>query len=333
MRYKFRLTFFHPSSGFFQSEKSTIPFFIEKGRKFILTARDADTLIKATKFHIDGIGFLDAESAYEYGEKLRIKLRVLNAMLSMGFTIPLVDGTSGKVSDDIKKDIFEKTGAVYLDTIVGLEVFPDDKKHFEHVLSAKINVAPSDPLYLINAIKSIWPIDMDLDARSEDALNILNISIAETSPSAQFLTTFLALERLIVRLQRNEIALSLLKEFQNAVSDSQLSKIEKESLKGALGNLHEESFSNALIKFSYRIKEPTNIAGKTPRAFFSECIRVRNLIAHDSTLDPSFDLRTLTQNLRNVVISLIWTNQKLPSVSVYQPHSNISFESMEIRIL
>ncbi len=127
-----------------------MPLDLEEGDEFELRARDSDTLENAKKFHIEGRGFSDEAAARVCGERLRVRLRVLNAMLALGITVPLVDSTSGGVSTVIKKDVFEKIGGVALDTIVGLGVFPDDDKHFEYVISGDIDVYPSKPDFLLD---------------------------------------------------------------------------------------------------------------------------------------------------------------------------------------
>jgi hypothetical protein len=77
MAYKFRLTFHHTVPGFFRFEEETASFTLADGTILILTARDAEILAQAARFHIDGLGFEDAETARQAGERLRVRLRVL----------------------------------------------------------------------------------------------------------------------------------------------------------------------------------------------------------------------------------------------------------------
>lgn len=335
MTYRFRLTFFHSSSGFFRFDEQSISLEIEEGHEYQLTARDSDKLIGATKFHIDGYSFKDEESARSSGERLRVRLRVLNAMLGLGISVPTIDSTSGSVSSAIKKDVFEKTGGIALDTIVGLAVFPDDERHFEYVMSGNAEVYPSKPDYVLTAIKKIWPIDMSLDDRAEDALNIVNISTTESSPRAKFLTTFLALERLIDRNSRSDPSKNLLAEFQKRVKESDLKETEKESLYGSLAALREESLSSALTRFAASVNEPKEIGGQPTREFFSTCIYARNKIAHNATLPTTIDLNAISNELRKVVLSLIWSRNGIPNVSIEVPASAISIPEggFSIRVL
>ncbi len=312
-----------------------MPLELEEGCGFKLTARDADTLADAKKFHIEGCGFQDEAAARASGERMRVRLRVLNAMLALGITIPLVDSTSGGVSSAVKKDVYDKSGSIALDTIVGLGAFPDDDKHFEYVMSGDIDVYPSRPDYVLDAIRKLWPIEMTLDDRAEDAINIVNISTSESSPRAKFLTTFLALERLIDRTSRSDRAKELLNTFQENVKNSELNEREKSSLMGSLAMLREESFSSALTRFSQRIENPKEIGGFPVKKFFSKCIDVRNKIAHNASLSADIDLDMLSNELRKIVLTLIWTTHGIPSVSVDVPASAVSIPAggLSIRVL
>ena len=324
MMYRFRLTFFHSAPGFFRVQEQSVPLDLEEGHEFVLTARDADTLASAKKFHIEGRGFPDETTARDCGERLRVRLRVLNAILELGITIPLVDSTSGWVSPNVKKDTYEKAGCIVLDPIVGLGVFPDDDKYFEYVISADLNVYPSRPDYLMNALRKLWPIEIVLDDRAEDALNIVNISTLESSPRVKFLMIFLALERLLDRSSRSDAAIELLEKFQESVKTSGLNNREKDSLIGSLAMLREESFSSVLIRFAQRIEEPQDVGGLPIRKFFSMCIEARNKIAHNATLSPDIDLNMMSSELRKAVLSLIWTTHGIPTVSLDVPASAIS---------
>jgi|SRR5208337_527958 len=91
MGFRFRLTFRHSSPGFFRFEEQSIPVELAEGLDLILTARDADSLARAARFHIEGRGFPYEESARSVGERLRLRLRVLSSLLGLGIAVPAVD--------------------------------------------------------------------------------------------------------------------------------------------------------------------------------------------------------------------------------------------------
>ena len=68
-------------------------------------------------------------------------------MPGLGISVPTKDLTSGGLSAAVKQEVREKHGAVALDTIVGLAVFPDADGYFEFVVAGQAQVYPGDPTY------------------------------------------------------------------------------------------------------------------------------------------------------------------------------------------
>ena len=324
MSFRFRLTFHHYSSGFFHFEDEARTFQIEGGPELILVARDADKLSHASRFHLEGRGLPDEETARAVGERLRLRLRVLNSLLGLGMTVPTIDTTSGGVSAEVKDKVLRETGGVALDTIVGLAVFPDDDKYCECVVAGTANVHPSDPSFLFTALGKVWLLEMQLDERAQDALEILGRATTETSPRTRFLLTYLAIERMIDRALRSDGARTLIKEFQERVRRAGLDAKEADSLCGALGQLNEQSFPSALYGLVERIADPSAIKGRPMRDFVSECVAVRNKIAHNAVLAPEVNLPELADGLRHFVMTLIWTQNHIPSISIDVPASAVS---------
>ncbi|MGO9916895.1 MAG: hypothetical protein ACLQIB_19620 [Isosphaeraceae bacterium] len=253
MGIRFRLTFHHSSPGFFRFDEQSVPLDLGDELTLNLTARDADTLAKAKRFHIEGRGFASEEAARSVGERLRLRLRVLNSLLGLGITVPVVDSRRAAVADAVKEKVRRETGGVIVDTIEGLAVISDDPDHFEQVVAGGASVYPSDPAYVLTALAVVWPVEMQLDERAEDALEILGVATTELSPRAKFLTTYLALERMIDRLTRSEAAQKLIEELQDRVQESALDGGDKKSLVSSLGNLREQSFRTALPFFGASI--------------------------------------------------------------------------------
>ncbi len=146
---------------------------------FEVLPRNAETLDRATNFHIDGVGFLSADEARAASEALRIRLRLLNAILGLGLNIPVGDKISGQVSQEIKNKVSLEQGATVVDSVWGAAIFPDDGLHFEYVLTGNIDVRPSDPTYILEGLKMLWSLDVNLDQQSEDALHILCLATQE----------------------------------------------------------------------------------------------------------------------------------------------------------
>jgi hypothetical protein len=333
MGFRFRLTFSHSSAGFFHFREQSIPVELGDGAEFSLTARNASTLMDATSFHIEGRGFADENYAITTGERLRLRLRVLNSLLDLGMKIPAADARQDKLADAVKDNISRESGAVVIDTIRGLAVFTDDPNQVELVPSGTVSTYPSEPAYVLKALAVLWPLDMHLDERADDALRMLSISTTESSARARFLTTYVALERMVVRPSRSVAARGLLNDFKKQVAKSRLSTPEKHSLKTSLGGLKQESLLTALDKLLARITPSPVILGTPAKDYLLECKRVRNRIAHNDKLDDGTDLVTLSKGLRDFILTLIWTMNKIPSFSVNVTPTTLQPESFELRML
>ena len=332
MEYRFRFTFHRRTPGFFAFDQESTDFLLADGLNVRLMARDADSLSQATRFHFEAGGFPTEEIARTIGERLRLRLRVLNSMLDLGIAVPTSDTRSGGVSGAIKKKALEETGGIAMDSIVGLAVYPDDGKHFEYVMAGSGTVYPSDPTFLFRALAKSWPIEMQLEERTQDALEILSRATTETSDRAKFLLTYLAVERIVQHAGRSDAAKTLIREFQDRARSAGLDPKEADSLVGALANLNDQSFPSALFALVERIADPRPIQDTPLRDFLSDCVTTRNKIAHNAVLDPSTDLNKLSAGLRQFAMMMIWTINRIPDFSVDLPASAVSIPNMHIRI-
>lgn len=332
MSFKFRLVFFHQTPGFFCIDETSIDYQIDSNLSIKIAPRDANKLNEATNYHIESGGFSSIEDARSCGEKIRTHLRLLNCLFHLGLTILVKDGTSGSVSSAIK-DRIRKDGGELIDTIVGLHVFPDDGVHFEHVASGKMNVYPSDPYYVLKSIKDTWSNEYNLNEHATDVIEILNVSVRESSHKIKFLASYLAMEQIIKREMRTEKSQKLIDEFICLTNSSEISDLEKNSLIGSLGNLKEQSFSSAFTSFARRITSPATILNMPVVKFVSECIKIRNKIAHNVAIDQMPELENFTNNLRKMAMSILWSENSFPELSAYRPADRVEMQKFEIRFL
>lgn len=332
MKYKFRLVFFHSRPGFFRIDEELLEYSLSEDLVLQVVPRDAEALLTASKYHIDCGGFSSLQDAQNCGEKLRTHLRMLNCIFDLGLSIPCIDGKSGVVSEGIKEQV-RQSGGKLLDTIAGLLAYPDDNKHFEHVLSGAMNVFPSEPCYVLDGLKDSWENTFELNGAAAEVLEILNISVRETSPKVKYLATYLAVEQLIERRMRSDSAQELIDKFIELTNKSELPEVERESLSGSLGYLKEQSFSSAFTSYAKRITSPETINEMPVTKFVSECIKLRNKIAHNAAIDGMPNIGEYTKQLRSMVLSILWTENEFPSFSTYRPGDQIEIEKMDIRIL
>lgn len=154
MPYRFRLRVASKQPGKFAFSTNEQRVTLSDGLTLSLVARNAETLDQATAFHLEAGGFATEEAALVAGEALRVRIRILNAILGLGLNVPQGDSPSGHVSDEIKRKLREEHDAVVLDGVWGLVTFPDDGRHFEYVLGGNLEVRPSDPSYVVTALRT-----------------------------------------------------------------------------------------------------------------------------------------------------------------------------------
>ncbi|HEY3440317.1 MAG TPA: hypothetical protein VGK29_06180 [Paludibaculum sp.] len=329
--FRFRLRLAARLPGRLPFPKPEVQVDLSDGVTLRIAPRNAETLIAATNFHIDGTGFESADAAALAAEALRTRLRFLNAILGLGLNLPVGDKLSGQVSEEIKNKLKSEQGTTVVDSVWGASVFPDDGHHIECVISGDIDVSPSDAGYLLEGIKQLWSLDLSLDKQSEDALQILCLATQEISDKASFLTSYLALEELIDQRPRSdasrEVLQRFIKELHELAADSShhLQPEDANSLVGVLGSLiGVESFPSALVHLGKRITQPEEICGVSVPKFLSACIDARNQIAHHAEPVTKIPLGELSKSLREFVLRLVWTRNKLPSFNLNTPPSVVS---------
>ena len=339
--FQFRLRLATRQPGKLLFEKPEVFIEVSEALTLELAARNADTLGAATNFHIDGSGFESAEAAALAAEALRVRLRLLNAILGLGINVPVGDTVSAQPSQEFKDESKAERGVTLVDSVWGVSVFPDDGLHMEHIVSGNVVVSPSNSDYILEGIKKLWSFDISLDKQSEDALQILCLATQEASDKAAFLTSYLALEELVDRSPRSEAAQEVLKQFRAQLrelatdSSQPLQQAEADSLAGVLGSLSEESFPSSLGRLGKQIIQPKEICGVSVSKFLSACIEARNKIAHHAEPETTIPLAELAKGLRNFVLGLIWTRNKLPDFHLNTPPSTISIPSggLSIRLM
>lgn len=339
--YRFRLRLAAPLPGKLPFSKPEVQIVVSDSLTLEVAARNAETLSADTNFQIDGTGFTSAEAATLAAEALRVRLRLLNAILGLGLNIPVGDKITADMCEETKSKLKSEKGVTVVDSVWGVSVFPDDGLHAEFVVSGNIVVSPSDPGYLVEGIKKLWALEISLDKQSEDALQILCLATQETSDKAAFLTSYLALEELVDRRPRSEAAKEVLQTFQKKLSElgadsaHPLRPEEASSLVGVLASLNEESFSSALRRLGRQIARPAEMCGFAIPEFLSACIDARNNIAHHAEPETAIPLGDLSKALREFVLMLVWTRNKLPSFTLNTPPSAVSIPQggLTIRVM
>jgi hypothetical protein len=100
-----------------------------------------------------------------------------------------------------------------------------------------------------------------------------------------------------------------------------------------LGYLKEQSFSSAFSSFAKCITDPVSINGMPVTRFVSDCIKLRNKIAHNVAIENISKIEEYAKHLRSMALSLLWSENRFPDLSVYRPADKVEVEKMEIRVI
>lgn len=117
--FRFRLRIASKQGGKFAFEQPEVTTALSESLTLEFAARNAESLDKATNYHIDAGGFESEQAARKAAEALRVRLRLLNAILNLGLNIPTDDKISGYLSDVIKDGVKTEHGATAIDSILG----------------------------------------------------------------------------------------------------------------------------------------------------------------------------------------------------------------------
>lgn len=334
MKYRFRLTVHSPRRGFFYIDEVVSKVKLTDDIELAVYPRDGATLKEASKYHFEAGGFATEEEALLTGEETRKRLRILICLLDLPLIVPQQDAAGASITDEaLRSELEADSGVHILDSRRGLWTLPDDEKYVEFILNGRAETFPVDPLYLLNAIKKTWEHQLDLNDASTKALELLSLTIANGTPTAKFQMAYLALEPLIPRVERSSEARALLAELKESIKSSGLPEHEKDGLAGALGDSIYMPFSASFRRFVALVTNPPEIDGILLEKLASDCIGLRNAIAHKASPDDKYDIPKLESALRKFVLHLIWTTNYLPSFSVYRSGDAIGLPELNTRLM
>lgn len=333
MTYCFRLTFQSSRAGFFGVESESASVVLPDGTELALRPRNAEKLVDATRFHFEAGGFSTEKEAYSSGEKLRKVLMLLSCMLNLPLSIPSTDKEGAQLADLQRVKIESEFGIRVLNSFSGLRIVPEEPPFIEFLMEGTGEVNPSEPLYVLDAIGTAWLHDLALNERSKRAIEMIFQSLSSTNPSTQFLTTYLALEQVLPRSHRSEAACSLVQDLLDVIKSSDIDEGEKKGLLGAVAQLKGSSFCADFRSYAACITAPDTTEGIQIAKLAPMCTRLRNSIAHDEAPHEKFDIPLLCNALRRFVLMIIWTENKLPNLSVYRPGDVVKMNNFRVGFL
>jgi hypothetical protein len=303
---------------------------LDSSIELLLCPRDSETLVGATRYHFQAGGFSTSEDALQAGEKLRTALRVLTNLLGVPLVIPTTDAETTSVSARAK-DRVRELGGELIGGRSGLSVLADDQ--LELVVSGTGDVVPSDPTYVLKALRTVWELGLQVDEVSLRALEILSLATTSASPATRFLTTYLAVEQLVPTAAKSPRVFEVIDRLKDHVRVADLSDLERSRLIGSLGSLQAGSFTAALRAYGECITAPHEIDGLAILDLISACITLRHEIAHNIARADDVRIERLSKALRQFALQIVWTRNGLPPLSIERPADSVRLNKMQIRVM
>ena len=326
MTYKARLPFTTRTPGVFNWSESVHEWQLPTGNIALLEARHADSLVLATDFHIDAVGFESAEDARVAGEELRSALQLANIVFGLRLSIPLRDQKTKRTTlgAELKESIERKLGASPVDSIFGVSVL-EEGQEFEISAAAGLSAKPSNSEFILEATSKFWGLGDCLDEPSKIACELLTSAESDSSPRGSFLITYLSLEVLLQPRRRSIEAIAIVERLAETVRNSRISDVEKKHLLGALGSLKKTSTRSEIERLVNTEGGSSRVVnGEKLGEFLNACYKLRQKLAHPPSkssvgLPQENELEERRVGLREVIRDVVWIRNQLPRVSIDRP--------------
>ncbi len=145
-----------------------------------------------------------------------------------------------------------------------------------------------------------------LDGSERLAFDLYSGSFFQPSADSRLLMLAMAIETLLVRQPRSDVARAHVTAMMEATkANPDLTQTERNSLRGSLKELRDESIGQAGKRLA-RTLEPRTYAGQAPDAFFSRCYTMRSELTHGNVPRPNRrDVDALAASLELFVADLL----------------------------
>ena len=268
------------------------------------SAADDQRLCDATSIVARGEGYTTENEAEEEGERWRdvISRAFARFHVAADFGDRMPTGTLTKAGEGWYSERF---GHPVLGDRPGVTVFEDQPGL--RFIGSKIDICkrPSEErsrLVLGQAAQFAEP----LDGAERLAFDLYSGSFFQPSADSRLLMLTMAVETLLDLRPRSEAARAHVATLIEATEASMdLTKSERDSLRGSLGWLENESIGQAGRRLA-RSLDPRRYLNKTPAAFFTSCYEMRSALTHGHTPRPNrLDVDVLAGSLEIFVGDLL----------------------------
>ena len=225
------------------------------------------------KYLFIGERFTSQHAALDCGRRLKLALSLLAAERQFGVDTGK-DAATSSFSHAIKEALAHSQGVQLRDDIHGLDVFceqpPVTRFGVEAYGSSSYVISDYE-----DRLSDFFGADPALSPKQQLALNLYNLNHFESVTATRFLTLITVVEVLAVRRKRSPQVITFVKGLRGTVRQSGLTVAERTALLNGLGNLTQQSISEACKEFVGQHGSAVDVA------FFSDCYSARSELVHD----------------------------------------------------
>lgn len=297
--------------------------FTVAGRNALLQPQNDKVAIQDSEWLVVNTrGFADEAAARVFGRNLRTSLHLASAVTRLGLD-PGIDLPTSSLSDQIKKNITDKTGAKYRDNVHGLDIFIDDPNVRIFSIQATGTVR-ENPEPFLSLAATLHDAAEGLSKEARDVILLLNYALMRPEPVAQIIFCISAVEMLGQKEQWSDTQKLILKTSAKYALSLQIgSKEERQAVSDAIvRGVHPVSLRQGV----FRLLDRLGIG--TLRKPWNKIYEERSRLVHSLAPVPGErydDLAWRTMNLCGRIL-LTRVAEEVPSVSkfidtYYPPHT------------
>jgi hypothetical protein len=265
--------------------------------------KDADLFI------VESHGWSSEQAAYDGASRYLPALYRAFAKLLVGVDAGRRAPSPGGMSEYLIQGMYNTHGVRIINDKNGLMVYRSEPPpRFASASASLHNVVPKDRLdtafrFALQEMKM-------LSEREATSLDLFNASYFQKSADSRFFTLVFAIEALLEPIPRSVAARKHVEQMLELTrNESSLTKQEKESIKGSLLWLRNESIRQTGMKYVSRALGERRYKDMSAAEFFSHCYNLRSSLAHGVSPLPSHsDISSAAANLEIMVSNLLSGN-------------------------
>jgi hypothetical protein len=278
--YAFRIRFFLLKSTYIGIDETDIPIEVS-GRTYILKGV-GEKISNSSELVLIGRGFKSEKDAFIEGCHVQDVLRWCGA--SLGIPIDLGNNKlAGGITEYTRNLIYENKGINALNSIRGLMVYEDDDDTiFIHDSIANFSLTKDKDMFK-KVFQEFHQRNICFSPRTKLAYEFYNLAKEheENSFRVKFLLNMVAMESLIQVEQRPSASYDHVNELIEITENNpNLDRKEKDSIKGTLNHLRNESITKAGQNLVAQHLGDNQYYNKPAAEFFKKCYDIRSKLVH-----------------------------------------------------